>query len=184
MLLDVHQPSFWSMIKALSIFESGDQSKRLWSASQTIELYSDVMECKKRNSLPMRAIDFGCGTGRDCIFLALRSWDVAAIDKQATFLQRLQQFADRYSVSNRISKHLLDVKNPTRQENIELKKLLSSPFRLANFSRFFDRSLFLLTASMIPPGGYIVVHHFVEGSLSRVQKPMKRAAARDLIRHE
>ena len=42
---------------------------------------------------PGRALDVGCGTGRDAVYLATRGWQVTAVDISATAIARARQRA-------------------------------------------------------------------------------------------
>ena len=53
------------------------------------------------NHLNWTALDIGSGVGRECIFLAMRGWDVYGLDYLEKQISRAEKFAVDYDVSER-----------------------------------------------------------------------------------
>lgn len=47
---------------------------------------------------PGRALDFGCGQGREAIWLAANGWEVTAMDRLSDAIERVEQLAEFYKV--------------------------------------------------------------------------------------
>ena len=71
------------------------QATRLWEPSPGLARWLD-------SSLPRRgegvALDLGCGTGRDAVFLALHGWRVTALDRLPDALDRAGLLAELHGV--------------------------------------------------------------------------------------
>ncbi|MDD4867006.1 MAG: class I SAM-dependent methyltransferase, partial [Mycobacterium sp.] len=60
---------------------------------------------------PGRALDVGCGEGRNAVWLAERGWQVVGVDFSRRALERAAQLAHRAGVSDRVEFELIDVVN-------------------------------------------------------------------------
>ena len=60
-----------------------------------------VVELSERYPTPGRALDIGCGTGRDAVYLAERGWSVTGVDSVAQPLERARERAARAGVEVR-----------------------------------------------------------------------------------
>ena len=60
-----------------------------------------VVELSERYPSPGRALNIGCGTGRDAVYLAERGWTVTAVDSVAQALDRARERAARAGVEVR-----------------------------------------------------------------------------------
>ena len=60
-----------------------------------------VVELGERYPSPGRALDIGCGTGRDAVYLAERGWSVTGVDSIARALERARERAARAGVEVR-----------------------------------------------------------------------------------
>ena len=76
---------------------------RLWEPSPAVARVS------KPSSLPNppTALDLGCGTGRDAVYLALHGWRVTAVDRLPDALDRARSLADLHGVT--LDLRLIDV---------------------------------------------------------------------------
>jgi cyclopropane fatty-acyl-phospholipid synthase-like methyltransferase len=79
------------------------------------------------NVAPGRALELGCGTGNNAVWLAQQGFDVTAVDLSPLAIERAQQRADAAGV--RVNLRVLDVLRPSEQ--------LAGPFDF-----FFDRGCY------------------------------------------
>jgi cyclopropane fatty-acyl-phospholipid synthase-like methyltransferase len=85
----------------------------------------EVVDLIERDGLePGRAIDLGCGTGTNSIYLARHSWQVVGIDYVARPIRQARRKASRSGVGERTRFLVADV---TRLDSLEL----DGPFDLA-----------------------------------------------------
>ena len=107
---------------------------------------------------PGRALDLGCGTGRDAVALAMRGWEVVAVDRLPDALERARSLAALHSAS--LTLLALDV---------EREPLPEGPFDLVTAFRYLP-SLGLM-ASALGPGGSLVAETFTDRERARTGKP-------------
>lgn len=70
------------------------QAKELiWSSGPNETFAQEIGEVP-----PGKALDLGCGEGRNAIYLAERGWDVTAIDFSDVAIDKARQIADRHGV--------------------------------------------------------------------------------------
>ena len=115
-----------------------------------------------RDLPPGRALDLGCGTGRDAVALALAGWRVVAIDRLPDALDRARLLAELHGVA-------LDL----RPLDVEREPLPDGPFDLVTAFRYLP-SLSLM-ASALTPGGILVVETFTDRERARTGKPRDAA---------
>jgi SAM-dependent methyltransferase len=63
-------------------------SAQVWSGNPNLQLVAEIADLA-----PGRALDVGCGEGADAIWLALRGWEVVAVDISGVALERAAQHA-------------------------------------------------------------------------------------------
>jgi len=107
---------------------------------------------------PGHAIDLGCGTGRDAVFLALSGWKVTALDRLSDALDRARSLADLHRVE-------LD----GVVGDAERDPLPAGPFDLITVSRYL-LPLHRL-ADLLRPGGSLIVETFTDRERERTGKP-------------
>lgn len=137
---------------------AGKDSKRLWSPSPLLsnwvsELIQEGFDPKSSKPRP-KALDLGCGGGRDAVFLAQQGWQVTGIDQEARVLKRAKQLAAKSGASAKF-------------KCCDLKKAGCFPdneFDLVVVVRYLNRELFDQIDAAIVPGGYIVYQTFVTGA--------------------
>jgi SAM-dependent methyltransferase len=76
----VFDEAFWN--------ERYRSSARVWSGNPNLQLVAEIADLA-----PGRALDVGCGEGADAIWLALRGWEVVAVDISDVALERAAQHA-------------------------------------------------------------------------------------------
>ena len=112
------------------------------------------------------AIDVGCGSGRDAVFLAQTlgdTWETIGVDNHKGALERAQRLADGCGVS--VAFALANVRKQS------LSDLTERPISLVHGCRFLDRPLLRALPEVIAPGGLVVWSTFLDGELPPQAKP-------------
>lgn len=139
--------------KSPGLAVSGIESRVLWSPSPLIEAFvKKYVDYSLLDTAP-RALDIGCGGGRDAVYLSMHGWQITGIDHKETVLQRARQLANFH------------------QQDIDWKAcsvktqgcLPSQPVDLIVVIRYLNRSLFDTIKALLKPNGYVVFQTFVEG---------------------
>lgn len=102
---------------------------------------------------PGRALDLGCGTGGDAIWLASLGWQVTAVDIAQAALDQAAGHAAEAGVGERITweRHDFDATFPTGEFDLVSACYLQSPLA------FQRRSALQRAAEVVAPGGTLVV---------------------------
>lgn len=133
----------------------GKESKNLWSSSPLVKEFMAQLDFDPKSMKPRpKALDIGCGGGRDSVFLASLGWQVTAIDQEARVLKRAKQLATKSGAS-------------VKFKCCDLKKSGCFPegfFDLVTVVRYLNRDLFSQIDAAISPGGYIVYQTFSLGA--------------------
>ncbi len=138
-------PKFWPKV-------SGWQPKRLWQANAF--LMTQVADSSLFNpTLCWRALDLGCGGGREAVALAQLGWQVVGVDNQPPALRCARDLALAEQVA--VDFRLADLTKPCERP--------SETFDLIYQLRFLDRSLFDYIEAQLKPGGYVLIETFAEG---------------------
>ena len=66
-----------------------EQSERIWGAEANRTLVSEV-----RTMVPGRALDLGCGEGRNAVWLATQGWTVTGVDFSEVGLDKARRLAE------------------------------------------------------------------------------------------
>ncbi len=143
-----------------SVAESGDAPAgsesgpvrvgwRLWSPTPFVEHAA-------RRRAAGRALDLGCGVGRDAVFLAAAGWRVAAIDRLPDALDRGRALLDRYApeAGARVEWRCADL----REEHV-LPDARDS-FDLIIMARYLDRALLSRVARLAAANAELVIETF------------------------
>ena len=169
-------PELWAAAEALGAMALGGDSRRLWLPSPHLPLIVPQLEAV---GCVRRAVDLGCGRGRDCVWLAARGWSVVGVDNQLAFLDHLGAFAARHSLPAEaaVTPQLTDLRKGERAElTAQLAALLAPPLSLVVVSRFMARKLLDEVVSLMPAGCTLALHHFREGATSlKSGRPMKES---------
>lgn len=115
--------------------------------------------------LPGRAIDLGCGPGRNAVWLAQQGWDVTGVDSSAVGLDQAVQRAQAQSLHlTAIHSDLLNYE--LSREHYDLVVIANIHLPLVQRDRLFTRA-----ESALRMGGHVFVigHHL--DSLGRVGPP-------------
>ena len=152
----------WATAARVGLLEHGETSATLWSPSPHLPRLAALVEASlSASALPVRAVDLGCGRGRDVVWLAQRGWRVVGVDNRRPLLDDLHSFAARTGVGDRVRGELLDV-----HKRRELLAALLDGVQVVNLARFMSRSLVDEVVAAMPAGSFLAVHHFLEGAVS------------------
>lgn len=102
------------------------------------------------------ALDVGCGSGRDMIYLARRGWFVLGIENRQRLLDCARALACRCGVDHRVAGLLWNIKKgemPIRPHSYDL----------LHCCRFIHRASLPLLIQGLRVGGFVVYSHFLEG---------------------
>ena len=125
----------------------GWQIPRLWQPSPP--LVSFVRQHDPHGA-GRRALDLGCGGGRDAVWLAMRGWQVTGVDRSASVLQRARALAA-----------LHEVEVNWQQANLRDEAALpSGQWDLMLMMRFVLRDRFDWMARHVRPGGHVIIWAF------------------------
>ena len=105
---------------------------------------------------PGRALDLGCGEGGDAMWLAMRGWDVTAVDVSTIAMTRAAERADAAGVGTRITweQHDLEQTFPAGGFDLVSAQFLQSPVEFAR-----ERVLRAAAGAVAPGGTLLVVAH-------------------------
>lgn len=135
------------------LYEVGEASKRLWRAAPAIEEYVQ----DNPPSLPHnRALDIGCGGGRDAVYLAINGWRVTAIDYLPSMLQKASMLASRYQT--KVECQRMDLEDASRP-----LLSLQTQFDLIIVMRYLYRPLFQQIKTQLSNNGVLIYQTFMEG---------------------
>lgn len=148
--------------------ETGASSVRLWIPSPLLNRETDRIESllastsAAQGERVWRALDIGCGSGRDAVFLALRGWEVLGVDYLDHQIEKLHGFAQQHGVADRVKGACMDVEKNNGQELLEA---YPEHFDLVSVARFLHRPLIPdVLAKLTKPGGMVAYHTFMKGS--------------------
>lgn len=141
------------------LIETGASRARLWEPNPF--LIEAVGRMAAAGQTAGTALDVACGSGRDAVYLALRGYEVEAIDVLPDALKRADDLARRSGVCLR-----------TRVHDLERQPLLPNDrWQLLVVFRFLQRSLFPALRDAIRPGGYVVYETFHERTRQTGRRP-------------
>lgn len=107
------------------------------------------------SSEPWKALDVGCGSGRDMVYLAKRGWLVCGLENRARLLHCAVAVSRKFGVNHRVFPMQCDVSIgcPIRDGG----------YQLLHCCRFIHRSSFPLFTEKLATGGFVIYSHFLEG---------------------
>lgn len=153
----VDTPALWAAAAVLDLQAFTIVSSPLWKPTQVLEDLIDRIESGTDSRF---AMDLGCGSGRDVCFLALRGWDVCAVDNMPKALDRVKRMSKKFGTSGQIRTECLDVK---RQISRLPELLGTNGVDLLLVVRFFHRAMLPELAALVKPGGFVLFSHFRDG---------------------
>lgn len=179
----------WREALSLELVEEGSPKTR-WLFKPCPVLEQEVAEIERHLFLQrhspaseqvlVRAIDLGCGNGRDLVWLGSRSseftnsgksyvlqWNVVGVDSRQASLNRARVLADFAGLAeSRVRLLAAKVSDSSSLEqllNMGGSERSPSLFDLVLCSRFMDRGFFQQLPLLLNPGGYVLVSSFVDG---------------------
>ena len=121
---------------------------------------------QRRGSLSqhLRALDLGCGSGREAVYLAAGGWQVVAVDRLPEALQRGRDLQHRYAPdSPPIQWVCADLERSDWQPDGKFDCIL--------LFYFYARALVARACAWLNPGGALIVEAFTETHRARFGKP-------------
>lgn len=128
---------------------------RLWSPNAFLE--EAIGDIK-----PGVALDIGCGSGRNSVYLASLGWSVVAVDRLPDALERGRHMAETYLAAN---------KDAIRWELSDLDKPTSGRFDLILSTFFFDEKAISEALKSLNPEGHLLLEAFGQENRLRFGKP-------------
>ena len=122
-----------------------------WSHSDPTDYLAEVMQ---QRATPGRALDVGCGTGTDSVFLASQGWNVTGVDFVADALAMARERAEKANVSPTFVQ--ADVTRWTTDTPFNLVVDRGCIHNFKNEDRLAYRTR--LYEWLAPEGDYILVH--------------------------
>lgn len=134
--------------------EKYSEADRVWSGEPNGALVDEVADM-----VPGRVLDVGCGEGADAVWLALRGWEVTALDVSSVALARAERAAATAGATVRwLHAGLLDAELPV--DGFDLVVALY-PALLKTADHEAEGALL---AAVAPGGTLVFVHHDVFGT--------------------
>jgi SAM-dependent methyltransferase len=121
---------------------------------------------QRRGSLSqhLRALDLGCGSGREAVYLAAQGWQVVAVDRLPEALQRGRDLQRRYAPdSPPIQWVCADLERSDWQPDGKFDCIL--------LFYFYARELIPRACAWLKPGGALLVEAFTETHRAHFGKP-------------
>lgn len=109
-----------------------------------------------------RALDVGCGSGRDAAILAAAGFDVLAIDRDSRGLTRLRSLAARHKLECHLSTRVAKL---AQEGDLIAAISEQGAFDLVLCARFLHRPTLLELPRLLKPGrGLLLYHTFLDGN--------------------
>ncbi|MCW5941938.1 MAG: methyltransferase domain-containing protein [Fimbriimonadaceae bacterium] len=124
------------------------QAGRLWEPN------AFLMDCAL-GLTPGRALDLGCGVGRDAVALASLGWRVAAVDVLPEVAVRGRELEKRYGAGPPIEWLVADLEGIGDPRGLEGRR-----FDLVVSIRYLNRPLLARVGRWLNPGGRLIVETF------------------------
>ena len=143
---DTCQVSLLTGLQAFTIFTSP-----LLQPTHVLEDFIDRIEAGTDSRIVM---DLGCGSGREVCFLALRGWNVFAVDNMP------KQMSKKFGTSGQIRTECLDVKRQISRMPVLLG---THGVDLLLVVGFFHCAKLPRLMALVKPGGFVLFSQFRDG---------------------
>lgn len=127
-------------------FPPPTQIGRLWKPNPYLENTAHALD-------PGRALDLGCGTGRNAVYLVSRGWSVTAVDHLPSAIKRGRGLAQVSGVAEEQIEWVVS-------GAIEFVRSVTGQFDLVTLIRFLDIPVLLETKRLLKTGGSLVCELF------------------------
>ncbi len=108
-------------------------------------------------SEPPRAMDVGCGLGRNSLYLARRGWHVVAVDVSDVALEKLGQTSSEENLPITCLQRDLEAVPPSPED-----PGMTGPYDLVIMIRYTNVPLISSLKKGLVPGGYLVVEEHMD----------------------
>jgi len=145
--------------------EQGPSRARLWQPHAWLADSLEVVESVWGSLAGRSALDLACGAGRDAVYLALRGFEVEAVDILPDALERANDLAARYGA--KIRTRCIDLEKDSFPER--------GPFDLVIVFNYLQRTLFEDIRRAVRPRGFAIIETFLVAQRERFGKPARDA---------
>lgn len=142
--------------------ESGPERPTVWPSPWLAE----VADLLPRSG---RALDLAAGTGRNAVWLALRGFEVTAVDRLPDALERAERLSRRLGVV--LTTRVADLRRPQERPD--------GSWDLVCVFRYLSRDLFPWIRSAVHPGGVVIFETFLGEGRGKRLRPGELEAAFD-----
>ncbi len=154
----------------------------LWRANPIFERYRELLS--RPDTDKSLAVDFGCGSGRDSVWLAMRGWRVVGIDCVKKAVARADAFALQHGVDGNARFLHAKLENlfseagegctsePPREDGAP--SLVEHSASLVVVSRTRVENRFDLIDRLLKKNGLLFYHHFLEGCVHPTEGLLRR----------
>ncbi len=148
-------------------WESGPERAPAWEPSRLVAEWAERIagSAKAARDAVGRAVDLGCGSGRDAVHLALRGLEVTAIDLLPDAIAQGRLLAARHGVA--VSFVCADV--------VREPQSWARPWDVINVQRYLDRRSLPLLRKRLEEGGYLLYETFTERQAESGRTPRNPA---------
>ena len=129
-------------------------SKKYYENTKNAEPNKLVKKFIEMNVEPTRAVELGCGAGRDTAFLIKNGWNVTAIDKEDIESYILEKLDGNEKERFKFERQSLE------ELKLERNKLVVANFSLSFCNKKFFNKMWNAVSESILPGGYFVGNIF------------------------
>lgn len=137
---------------------------RLWEPNAWLQEVIESADFVGMRCGTPSALDLGCGSGREAVYLADRGWRVVAVDRLPDALARGRDLQHRYAPDS----------PPIQWVCADLEKQDWQPertFALITLFYFFSRTLLQRATAWLEPGGALLVEAFTTTHRAHYGKP-------------
>ena len=127
---------------------------KFYEDTMNAQAHQNVVDLVENNNKIGLAIDLGCGTGRDTIYLIKNKWKVIAIDKENT-----KQIIES-KLNDEEKKRFSFVKQELENINLEKNDLIVANFSIPFCNKYRFNNLWNIIIDSLSKGGFFVGNFF------------------------